>query len=218
MSESMRLYGFWRSTATWRVRIALAWKNLEVPVTPIDVGRGEQRDQEFLQKNPMAHVPVLAVTDAGRTIHLAESLAILEWLEERFPSPPLLPTDSFARAKSRQIALLVASGIQPLVNTKVQIHVRDVLRVDERAWVRRFVEPGLVAVEAVVNETRGAFAVGDQPSFADVCIVPQLHFARRFDCDLRPCPSLVAIEAACAALPAFQRAHADRQPDAPRAP
>jgi maleylacetoacetate isomerase len=209
----MKLYGDWRSSATWRVRIALAWKNLDVDVTPVDILAGQQRSGAFLEKNPMAHVPVLEI-DGG--VHLAESLAILEWLEETHPSPPLLPSDPILRAKARQQALLIASGIQPLQNTKVQIHVRDVLHADERAWVRHFVEPGLVALEALVRETRGKFAVGDAPSFADVCIVPQLHHARRFDVDLARCPSLVAIEAECAALPAFQRAHADRQPDAPR--
>ncbi len=212
----MRLYGFWRSTATWRVRIGLGHKGIPYKYVPVHLVRdgGEQHRPEFRAMNPMRHVPVLEITEGGRTHHLAESLAILEFLEERVPSPPLLPADPFLRARARQLALLVASGIQPLQNTKVQQWVKSELRADEAAWARHWVTLGLDALEALTSETAGRYSVGDAVSFADVCLVPQLHFARRFGVDLARYPTLCRIEDICAELPAFAAAHADRQVDA----
>jgi maleylpyruvate isomerase len=213
---AMRLYGYWRSTATWRVRIALAHKGLDYEISPVHLVAGEQHQDAFVARNPMRHVPVLEITAAGQTRHLAESMAILEWLEETYPEPPLLPTDSFLRARARQLALVVVSGIQPLQNTKVQRWVREELRSDDAAWVRHWVGSGLTALETLVRETAGRFSVGDELSYADVCLVPELHFARRIGVDLGAFPTLTSIEAACERLPAFERAHADRQPDATR--
>lgn len=212
----MRLHGFWRSTATWRVRIALAHKGIVYEYVPVHLVRdgGEQHRPEFYELNPMRHVPVLELQVEGRTEHLAESLAILEFLEETNPTPPLLPADPFLRARVRQLALLVATGIQPLQNTKVQKWVRDQLHADEAAWARHWVTLGLDALEALAEQSAGAFCVGDQLSFADVCLVPQLGFARRFGVPLERYPTLCRIDATCARLPAFAAAHADRQPDA----
>lgn len=214
----MRLYGFWRSTATWRIRIALEVKGIPYEYVPVNLARGvsEQRSPEFAKRNPMKHVPVLEVAIDGTTRSLAESIAILEYLEETAPTPALLPRDTFLRARTRQIAALVASGIQPLQNTKVQEHVELGLGLDPREWVRHWVVPGLVALETLVRETAGAFCVGDEITFADCCLVPQLAFAERFGVDAADLPTLVRIGAACGRLPAFQRAHADRQVDAPR--
>lgn len=215
----MRLHGYWRSTATWRVRIALAVKGVDYEYVPVDLRKGvsEQRSERFTTMNPMRHVPVLELELDGVPRVLAESMAILEHLEETMPSPALLPRDAFLRARTRQLAMLVVSGIQPLQNTKVQEHVEDVLHQDGPAWIRRWVEPGLASLEALVRETAGTYSVGDQVTFADCCLVPQLAFARRFGIDLSPMPTLLAIESTCAALPAFERAHADRQVDAPKA-
>jgi maleylpyruvate isomerase len=141
-------------------------------------------------------------------------MAILEYLEETRPSPPLLPRDPFLRARARQLAMLIVSGIQPLQNTKVQLYVRDELHADDTAWIRRWVVPGLAALETLTLETAGTYSVGDALTFADVCLVPQLGFARRFGIELEELPTLRKIEAACAQLDAFRRAHADVQADA----
>jgi maleylpyruvate isomerase len=212
----MQLYGFWRSTATWRVRIALAYKAIDYELVPVNLATGEQRRDAFIARNPMAHVPVLAFDVAGEPRHLAESMAILEWLEERFPEPALLPRDPFLRARARQLAQIVVSGIQPLQNTKVQHWVRDELHGDDLAWVQHWVARGLESLERLTLETAGRFSVGDELSFADICLVPELSFARRFQIDLATFPTLTAVERACQELPAFERAHADRQPDAAR--
>ncbi len=218
MSTALRLHGFWRSTATWRVRIALAHKGLAYTYIPVHLRRdgGEQHRPEFREKNPIGHVPVLELELGGVERRVAESMAILELLEELHPTPALLPADTYLRAHARRIAMLVVSGIQPLQNTAVQLYVENVLHLDGSAWVKHWVERGLAAVEALARETAGTFAVGDALSFADVCIAPQMAFARRFGLDLTRYPTLVAIDDRCAALPAFHAAHADRQPDAER--
>jgi len=212
--SAMKLYGFWRSTATWRVRIALAYKGCAYDYQPVDLrgGGGEQHRPEYGEINPMRQVPVLQLEGGAR---LMQSLAIIEYLEERWPTPPLLPADPIARARARQIAEIMNSGIQPLQNTGVHQHLES-LGVDHESWVRHWVGRGLGALETTVAGTAGRFAVGDAVSVADVCLVPQLYFARRFGLDLAACPTLVRVEAACAELPAFQQAHAERQPDAPR--
>jgi maleylpyruvate isomerase len=212
----MKLYGFWRSSATWRVRIALAYKGIEYEYVPVHLrrGGGEQHRPEFRAKNPIGFVPVLELSIDGRERRLGESLAILELLEELHPSPALLPTDGFLRARARQIALLIAADVQPLQNTVVRDWVERELGADGSAWTRHWVTRGLEAVEALVRETAGTYAVGDAVSHADACIVPQLYNARRFGIDTEPYPTLRSIEAACAALPAFVAAHASNQPDA----
>ncbi len=216
----MRLHGFWRSTATWRARIALAYKGVAFEYVPVNLLRdgGEQHSAAFRAKNPMRHVPVLEIETDGRTHHIAESLAILEYLEERWPSPALLPVDALARARARQLALVVVSGIQPLQNTKVQQWIDKQLHADSRAWIHHWVTRGLDALEELAQETAGSFAVGEALSFADVCLVPELHFARRFGVDMDRYPTLVGIEGRCVTLPAFVAAHADNQPDAIAAP
>jgi len=214
----MRLYGFWRSSATWRVRIALAHKNLPYEYLPVDLRKdgGEQNAPAFREKNPMGRVPVLELDLDGKARLLSESMAILELLEERWPEPPLLPRAAFLRARSRQLAMLVVSGIQPLQNTGVQLYIENELRVDATPWIRHWVSSGLAATETLARETAGTFAIGDDVSFADLCIVPQLYFARRFAIDLTPYPTLAGIDEACAKLPAFEAAHAKNMPDAPQ--
>lgn len=209
----MTLYGFWRSSATWRVRIALAHKGLAHEYVPVDLIKGDQHQPAHRARNPMGSVPVLDLEVDGRPRRLAESMAILELLEELHPEPPLLPKDRFLRA--RQLALLVVSGIQPLQNSSVRLKLEE-LHADPDAWTRNWNLRGLEALEKLAGETAGRFCVGDAPSIADVCLVPQLYFAsRRAGLDLAPFPTLRRVDAACAELPAFQKAHARNQPDTP---
>ncbi len=212
----LHLYGTWRSSATWRVRIALAQKGLDWAYTPIHLknGGGQQFTEAYDRINPMHQVPVLEVEDGGETLRLAQSLVIVDYLDERFPQKPMLPQGRGARAKARQIAEMINSGIQPLQNTIVQNYVRDTLKADDAAWVQHWVSRGLEAVERVLVTTAGTYAVGDDVTVADACIVPELYFARRFNIDLAAFPTLVRVDAACAALPAFEKAHARAQLDA----
>ena len=212
----MRLYGFWRSSATWRVRIALAYKNLPYEYLPVDLRKdgGEQNKPPFRAKNPMGRVPVLELDLDGTPRLVSESMAILELLEERWPTPALLPRDAFLRARARQLAMLIVSGVQPLQNTGVQLYIENELHLDATPWIRHWVTNGLAAVETLARETAGTYAIGDAISFADLCIVPQLYFARRFAIDLAPWPTLVRVDEACAKLPAFEAAHARNMPDA----
>jgi maleylpyruvate isomerase len=214
----MKLYGFWRSSCSWRVRIALAHKGLDYEYVPVNLARdgGEQYKEEYGAVNPSRQVPVLEIDVGGATLRLAQSLAIMEFLDERYPAPPLLPADRYLRARARQLAEIVNAGIQPFQNTSVTKFVKEELGGDERAFARRFIERGLAAFQAVAEETAGRYCVGDEVTLADACLVPQLHHARRFGVDLGTLPLLSRIEEACMALPAFQAAHADRQADAPK--
>jgi maleylpyruvate isomerase len=205
------LYSYWRSSASWRVRIALGLKGVAFEYRAVHLG-GEQHAPEYAAKNPMQQVPTL-VLESGQRI--SQSMAILEYLEETIPEPPLLPKEPWLRARARQLAEIVNSGVQPFQNTPSTSYVKDVLHGDEKAFARHFIGRGLAALERTAAETAGQFLVGDAPSFADVCLVPQLYGARRFGVDLAPLPLLVRVEAACDALPAFAAAHADRQPDKP---
>jgi len=208
----MKFYGYWRSSASWRVRIGLAYKNVAYEAVSVHLIKdgGEQHRDDYRALNPMAQVPTL-VLDDGR--QLSQSLAILEYLEETIPEPPLLPRDPYLRARVRQLAELVNSGIQPLQNTHPlqQLKARGV---DEKEWARYFIARGLDALQQSAQPTAGAFLVGDAPSLADVCLVPQLYNARRYQLDPARWPLLTRVEEACARLPAFHIAHADRQPDA----
>lgn len=212
----MKLYGYWRSSSAWRVRIALHHKGLSfenIPVHLVNDG-GQQRKPEHTARNPMAQVPVLTVEHLGAEHHLSQSLAILEYLEEVHPEPALLPADAVKRAQARQLAEMVNSGIQPLQNLRVLVTLESTYGVDRLAWGRSVIADGLAAIETVAARTAGDFLVGNDPTFADLCLVPQLYNARRFSVDLEPFFTLLAIEARCATLPAFQAAHPSQQPDA----
>jgi maleylpyruvate isomerase len=220
----MRLFGYWRSSSSWRVRIALAYKNLAFELVPIHLLRhgGEQHEPAFRDRNLMSQVPVLELSPtteepAPEPWRLTQSMAILEYLEEAHPHPPLLPSDVVGRARARQLAEIVNSGIQPLQNLKVQQALRGA-GVDPAPLVRGFVATGLAAIEDIARSTAGRFLVGDQPTIADVYLVPQLFAARRVELDLRPFPTLLRIESTCEALPAFAAAHPSAQPDREDAP
>jgi maleylpyruvate isomerase len=210
----LRLYSYWRSSASWRVRIALAFKKVAYEYVPVSLVKdgGEQHREQYRVLNPMAQVPTLVLDDGRR---LSQSLAILEYLEETVPEPPLLPRDPYLRARARQLAELINAGIQPLQNLAPLRQVKS-LGLDEQAWAHHFIERGLEALERYAEPTAATFLVGDAPSFADICLVPQLFNARRFGVDLLRWPLLSRVEEACARLAPFQNGHAERQPDAPR--
>jgi maleylpyruvate isomerase len=206
----VKLYNYWRSSASWRVRIALAYKNVAYEYVAVNLIEGANRGEPYRAMNPIGQVPTLLLDD-GR--QLSQSLAILEYLEETVPRPSLLPSDPYLRARARQLAEIVNSGIQPFQNLPLVARYNE-QKLDAKALVAGDIKRGLDALAASAEAHAGKFLVGDAPSFADVCLVPQLNAARRFGHDVASWPLLARVEEACNALPAFQIAHADRQPDA----
>jgi len=209
------LHSYWRSSASHRVRIGLGLKQLAFEYAAVHIVHGGQFADAYRAKNPMAQVPTLEITaDDGTAIRLTQSLPILEYLDERWPEHPLLPRDAYLRAKARGLAEIVNAGIQPMQNLAVMRRVKK-LGGDEIAWVQAFIATGLKAFARITDETAGAFTVGDAPTLADICLVPQLGTARRFKVELDSTfDRLLAIEARCLALPAFANAMPERQPDA----
>lgn len=213
----MKLYNYWRSSSSWRVRIALEHKNLPYEYVPVNLVRngGEQHQAAFAVRNPMEQVPALELSHGGTTQTLAQSLAILEYLEEVHPTPPLLPKDPMARARVREMANLINAGIQPLQNLSVLQHVESIFKADKAVFAAHWIQRGLKALEALAKPQAKRCLVGDDVTMADVCLVPQLYGARRFNVDLGAYPTLLRVEAHVQTLPAFVKAHADKQIDAP---
>ena len=214
----MKLYTYWRSSAAYRVRIALALKGLDYESVPKHLLRdgGEQRRADYLELNPQGLVP--ALDDDGYL--LGQSLAICEYLEEIRPAPPLLPADPRDRAMVRSMALAIACDIHPLNNLRVQQYLRDELGQDEEAvarWIRHWMCRGFAALEALVgrHSADGRHCLGASVTLADVCVVPQIYNARRAAVDLSPYPRLVAVATYLESLPAFVAARPEVQPDAP---
>ncbi|MCB9675970.1 MAG: maleylacetoacetate isomerase [Alphaproteobacteria bacterium] len=208
----MKLYSYWRSSASWRVRIGLALKGLPYAYEAVDLLASQQKADAHAARNPMRQVPVLELDDGTR---LTQSLAILGYLDHLRPDPPLYPVDALERAHAVALAEIVNAGIQPLQNLTVLGRI-EALGGDKLVWGRDVIQSGLEALQAAAAPHAGTFLVGDAPTVADLCLVPQLYNARRFACDLDRLGLLTTIEARCAALPAFQAAHPDQQPDAPR--
>lgn len=209
----MKLHGYYRSSAAYRVRIALNLKGLRADHLPHHLRKGEQRAPAYLAINPQGLVPALQ-DDTGHV--LTQSLAIIEWLDETHPSPPLLPADPLRRAKVRAFALAIACDIHPVQNTKVlerlrQLGIPEAKVTEWAAWVIR---EGFIACEALIAGEDGPFCFGDAPTLADLCLVPQLGNARRFGVDVNAFPRLLKAEAAARALKAFADAAPERQPDA----
>jgi maleylacetoacetate isomerase len=209
----MILHGYWRSTAAYRVRIALAWKGLDFENSPVDVRIGEQRRPDYLVLNPQGLVPCLV----DGPVTLSQSLAIMEYLEDTHPVPPLLPADPMARAKVRSASLAIVCDIHPINNLRVMDYLRGELGQPQEAldrWIRHWNAQGLAALEADAGQ--GPYLFGQAVTMADLCLVPQIYSARRFGTDLTPYPRLVEIERNLLALPAFDRARPENQPDADR--
>ncbi len=208
----MKLYGYWRSSASYRVRIALALKGVAYEDVPVDLLEGAQRQDEYRKLNPQGLVPCLVHGDNV----IAQSLAIIEYLDERHPDPALLPFGPRERARVRQLALIVACEVAPLQNLGMYQYLKDQLAADEAAladWNQHWIGRGLGAFEALVADhpATGAFCHGDAPTIADVCLVPQIYNARRRQLDLSPYPTLLRVDAHCRALPAFQQAAPENQ-------
>jgi len=211
----MKLYGYFRSSAAYRVRIALNLKGLAVEHVFVHLAKGEQVAPDFLAVNPQKVVPVLE--DGG--LRVIQSLAILEYLDETHPEPPLLPRGAADRARVRGLAQIVACEIHPLNNRRVLNYLTGPMGLAEEAklaWYRHWIAEGMGALEALLagSPDTGAFCHGDTPGLADACLVPQVFNARRLGCPLDGYPTVQRIDAACRALPAFAEAAPDRQPDA----
>jgi maleylpyruvate isomerase len=213
----MKLYTFFRSSASYRVRIALNLKGLSYEQAPVHLrrGGGEQLTAAYRAINPQALVP--ALEDGGRV--LTQSLAIIEYLEEKHPHPALLPRDPADKAYVRSMAMVIACEVHPIQNLRVLNHVKkEYGQTDEQVnrWAQHWIDLGLSALEQMIaaQSKRGKFCFGDSPTLADICLVPQLGNARRYGCDLAKYPAILEIEKNCMALAAFAGAAPEKQPDA----
>lgn len=220
MSDSgIRLYSYWRSSAAYRVRIALHLKGLPYQLVPVNIAPAadEQHAAAFTEINSQQLVPVLI--DGGRVIR--QSLAIIEYIEEMYDGPRLLPVTTRERARARGLAMQIACDIHPLNNLRVLDYLEQqggMPKIEREQWVRHWITLGFTALEEQLlhNPSTGDFCEGDAPSIADCCLVPQLYNARRWSVDLAPFPTMLRIEKHCLAVPAFEQALPENQPDAPK--
>ena len=210
----MKLYTYFRSSAAFRVRIALNLKGLKYEPVFVHLAKGEHRQPQYAAVNPQALLPTLELDDGKR---LTQSLAIIEWLEENHPTPPLLPKESMARARVRSLAYLVASEIHPLNNLRVLQHLKRALNQTQEqidTWYRYWIADGLAKLEAELAGSSSKFCHGDSPSLADCCLVPQIFNAKRYNSDLTPYPTTMRMFENCMKVEAFDRAQPSKQPDA----
>lgn len=202
----MRLFHYWRSSSSWRVRWALEIKGVKVDLTAVNLLADEQRSDAHKARNPWGAVPVLEI-QPGK--FLGESAAILEWLEEQYPMPALLPGDPWLRARSRQLFQIINAGTQPIQNLEVLTAVAGDDQDKRAAWARRWMEKGLSAFEVIVRETAGRHCVGDQITMADLALIPQAYNAGRFGLSLDAYPTVQRVVAAGLATPSCKAAHPD---------
>jgi len=210
---SLMLHGYWRSTASYRVRIALNLKGVVYEQAAHDLRTGAQRDPAYLSLAPQGLVPALETPEGP----LTQSLAILDWIEDRWPEPALLPKDAYDRAVVRAMAGLIAADIHPLNNLRVLKVLREAFSASEdqvQNWIARWITDGFTALEAMIRQHGGAFAFGDRVSLADCLLVPQLYSAERFSVDLAPFVHVRRVAAAALALAPVAAAHPSQQPDA----
>jgi maleylacetoacetate isomerase len=206
------LHSAWRATAPYRVRIGLALKGVDYDYAPVDLIAGQQREPAYRAVNPQGLTPALDIGDRVMT----QSLAILEWLEEQYPDPPILPKLPLDRAMVRTMAGIVACDIHPLNNTRVGRRLSQ-MGIDQAGildWTQGWIRDGFDALEPLVARHGQGFAFGDAPTIADCCLIPQVYSANRYDVDLSPYPAIQAVAERATGHPAFQAAHPNRQPDA----
>jgi len=216
----MKLYGFWRSLATYRVRVALALKGLKVEELSINLLQGKQHDDSYKAVNPQSVVPALIIDDGPP---LFQSLAIVEYLEETHPEPPLLPSDARGRARVRGLSMIVACDGHPLIVPRIRTHLEREMHQDEATrnrWLQHWTRKALDALEAHLAKERetGRFCHGDSPTMADICLASQVFAAGYFDTKLIGAPTVQRIFDACMKIDAFERAQPLKQPDAPKNP
>lgn len=208
----MKLYSYFRSSAAYRVRIALALKGLDADILPINLLKGEQKSDDYLAINPQGLIPSLQVGDAV----LSQSLAIMEYLEEVDNTVPLLPSDPVARASVRAMAQLIACEVHPLNNLRVLQYLTGELGVDDTTkmtWYAHWIHQGFISLEAMLTQHAGQFCYGDTPTMADCCLIPQVYNAKRFNVDLSSYPTIMRIYEHCNSLPAFIQAQPENQID-----
>ena len=214
----MKLYGFWRSLASYRVRVALAMKGLQAEEVSIDLLKGRQNSDDYLAVNPQGVVPALVLDDGGPP--LVQSLAILEYIEETYPQPALLPKDARGRARVRGLALIAAADGHPLVTPRIRTYLEKEMRQDEEArnrWLAHWTLRALEAIEGHLSKEKetGRFCHGDAPTIADICVASQMIGALAyFNCDTRAMPTAMRIYNQCMEIDAFARAHPLKQPGA----
>ncbi len=207
----MRLYDYWRSTAAYRVRIALHMKGLDFEQIPIDLRAGGQRTEEYREVNPQGLIPFFVDGDLA----IGQSLAIIDYLEDTHPDPAVLPTDPKARARVRAIAQIIASDIHPLNNLRILQYLERDLGCDQLKrliWYHRWLADGFKAIEAMIKDTAGDFCFGDEPTLADICLIPQVYNAKRYEVDLGPFPTIRTINDHCQGIEAFAKAAPQHQP------
>ena len=210
----MKLYTYFRSSAAFRVRIALNLKGIAYEPVFVHLAKGEHRAASYAKVNPQALLPTLELDDGTR---LTQSLAIIEYLDETRPHKPLLPKDAEGRARVRSLSYLIASEIHPLNNLRVLQHLKRALGQSEdqvNAWYRHWIADGLAKLEAELASNKGRFCHGAAPTMADCCLVPQIFNAKRYQSDLAPYPQTMRVFEACMQLEAFDRAQPSKQPDA----
>jgi maleylpyruvate isomerase len=215
----MKLYGFFRSSASYRVRIALNLKGLEYEYASVDLLKDETRGEDYRRINPQAIVPTLQDDGVDDGIIVPQSIAICEYLEERFPTPAILPRDSVGRTRVRAITLNIACEIHPLANRRTQVYLRDRFKLDDddlAEWCRHWIGLNFAAIEEMLKNSgaTGRFCHGDAPTMADIFLVPQIFNAGRVKLDMAPYPTIRRVNQECLKLDAFAAAHPARQPDA----
>lgn len=213
--EKLRLYTYFRSSAAYRVRIALHIKNIAYSSNPINLAQQAQQSSEYLSLNPAGLVPMLVDNDQAMT----QSLAIIEYLNEVYPDPPLYPNDPIARAEVRAMALLIACDIHPLNNLRVLQYLSQTIKISEdqkQAWYAHWINQGFHALEKIVanNQSSGKYCYGNNITVADICLIPQVYNAQRFSVSLEKFPHIQKINDHCLLLDCFKDAHPDKQPDA----
>lgn len=212
----MKLFGFALSSAAYRVRIALNLKSINYELVSLKLREGEHRREDYMAINPQGLVPALALSGAASDTVLFQSMAILEYLDEVFPEPPLLPKHPVQRARVRAVADNVACDIHPLNNLRILLYLKNELGQDDETintkWYHHWLAEGFNGIERSLEGSK--FCFGDEPTMADVCLLPQVYNARRFKFDMEPYPKIRAVEEHCLKLEAFEKAHPDNQPDA----
>ncbi len=205
----LKLYHYWRSSASWRVRWAFAIKKIACEFVSINLLEGEQKRPEYLERNPNGTVPVLEIVEKGKSRFLSESMAIMEWAEELFPKPSLLPGDAYQKGVIRQLAEVINSGIHPVQNLRVRKFYSQ-NEEKQKEWATHWICAGFSAYEKWMRQTAGRFSVGDQITMADLCLIPQCYNAKRADIALETFPTIAKIYAAAIATPECKAASPEK--------